>query len=120
MLEIKHQYSANKEMAEYIKENLKDEKEIGVISYPFLISGLSAYLPDKKLYSFINKYYITYYDFNSKKVKYAQDEPNVDYFIVHSHFDMNDDFEEVFKTTEEIINTGEYPETFYLYKRKKL
>lgn len=120
MLEIKHQYSANKEMAEYIKENLKDEKEIGVISYPFLISGLSAYLPDKKLYSFINKYYITYYDFNSKKVKYAQDEPNVDYFIVHSHFDMNDDFEEVFKTTEEIINTGEYPETFSLYKRKKL
>ena len=59
MLEIKHQYSANKEMAEYIKENLKDEKEIGVISYPFLISGLSAYLPDKKLYSFINKYYST-------------------------------------------------------------
>lgn len=119
-MEIKYPFSANKEMAKYIKENLKEEKEIGVVSYPFLISGLSAYLPDKKLYSFINKYYITYYDFNSKKTKYAQDEPNVNYFIVHSHFEMTDDFEEIFKTTENIINIGEYPETFSLYKRKKL
>lgn len=120
MLEIKYPYSANKEMVEYIKKNLKNEKEIGVISYPFLISGLSAYLPDKKLYSYINKYYITYYDFNSKKVKYAQEEPIVNYFVVHSHFDMNEDYELVFKTTDKIINQGEYPETFSLYKRKKL
>lgn len=118
LLEINYPFSSAKETAEYIKSNLNDQKEFYAVGYPFVFTALSAYLPEKKFYSYANNYYITYYDFNKSSNKDVKNKPDCEYFIVQTNFAMNSKYEEVFVSNPDIISSGVYNESFRIYKKR--
>lgn len=118
MFEINYPYSGSKELAQYIRKNLNDEKEFIVWGYPFCFSVISAYLPDKKLYMIDREQYITYYPFNleSKSEKFPR--PDSKYYITVENFVVGENYEKIFQTNPNIINLTEYNEIFSISKKK--
>ena len=114
-MEINYNFSAAKQVAEYIKNNLNNEAKFYVVGYPFAFTSISAYLPDKKFYSYINKFYISYHDFNSVVTKKKEEEPNTKYYIVQSNFILNENFKEIYKSDDFVLSSNEYKETFRIY-----
>ena len=114
-MEINYNFSATKQVAEYIKNNIKEESCFNVVGYPFTFTSISAYLPDKKFYSYINNYYISYYDFNSERTTKTEKEPDTKYYIVQSDFVLNDGFKEIYKSDDFVLSSNEYKETFRIY-----
>lgn len=118
MLEVNYPFSGAKQVSDYIKENLDNENEFFTVGYPFVFTGVSAYLPDKKLYSYMNNYYISYYDFNAETGKTIQKTPDTKYYIVQTDFSMDERYEEIFATDKNIISLGQYNEVFKIYKKR--
>lgn len=83
--EVKYDFSSGKQIAYYIKNNLNDEKVFIAFGNPYLYSSISAYLPDKKLYSIVSSNYISYYSYNSQQNKEKVLFPSsAKYYIVHN------------------------------------
>lgn len=118
VLEIKYPFSGAKQAAEYIKNNLDEEQTFYAVGYPFLFTSISAYLPDKKLYSYINNYYISYYDFSKSSQAVLEEDAKSKYYIVSSNFILDDRYEEIFASDEVVINQTEYNEIFKIFKEK--
>lgn len=119
MLEANYQYSGSRQLANYIRKNLNDEKEFIVWGYPFCFSVISAYLPDKKLYMIDREYYITYYSFDLDNKKTKLPKPESSYYITVAGYTIGYDYEKVFQTNPDIINLTEYNEIFSIYKKRK-
>ena len=118
-LEYKMPFSSTKQAAEYIKNNLNKEKTFYAVGYPFTFTSISAYLPDKEFYSYMNNYYISYYDFDLSSDKKISNPPDIKYYIVQSDFTMDENiFEEIYTTDNFNISTQEYKEAFKIYVRK--
>ena len=120
MLEKTHQYSGSKQLANYIRKNLNNEKEFIVWGYPFCFSVISAYLPDKKLYMIDRENYITYYSFKPDKKAKKEPRPNCQYYITVANFTIGKNYEKIFQTDLNIINLTEYNEIFSIYKKKAM
>ena len=120
MLEKTHQYSGSKQLANYIRKNLNNEKEFIVWGYPFCFSVISAYLPDKKLYMIDRENYITYYSFKPDKKAKKEPRPNCQYYITVANFTIGKNYEKIFQTDLNIINLTEYNEIFSIYKKKDM
>ena len=117
-MEINYNFSATKQVAEYIKNNLNNESKFYIVGYPFAFTSISAYLPDKKFYSYINNYYISYYDFNSERTTKTEKEPDTKYYIVQSDFVLNDGFKEIYKSDDFVLSSNEYKEAFKIYVKE--
>lgn len=117
-MEINSNFSAAKQVADYIKNNIKEESYFNVVGYPFTFTSISAYLPDKKFYSYINNYYISYYDFNSERTTKTEKEPDTKYYIVQSDFVLNNGFKEIYKSDDFVLSSNEYKEAFKIYVKE--
>lgn len=118
IIEKDYQYSGSRQIADYIRKNLNDEKEFTVWGYPFCFSVISAYLPDKKLYMIDKEYYITYYSFDLDSKSEKQPNPGSKYYITVANFTIGQNYEKIFQTDPNIINLTEYNEIFSIYKKK--
>lgn len=121
--EIRYNFSGGKQVATYIKENLKEEDTFIAVGNPFLFSTVSAYLPEKKFYSIISDNYISYSSYkNFKKTQKVDFPQNVDYNLVVEKSDLLDNpyFEFIFSTDDINLSSRTEREVFKLYKRKKL
>ena len=65
MADINFNFSCSKQTAEFIKNNLKEEKVFLFNGKDYAVSPLSAYLPDKKFYSVNNGNYLTWLNFSN-------------------------------------------------------
>lgn len=119
LLEINYPFSSAKQTSEFIRNNLNEQSEFYAVGYPFVFTALSAYLPEKKFYSYANNYYITYYDFNKFSDKDIKKKPDCEYYIVQTDFSMNSDYEEVYRSNPDIISSGVYNESFRIYKKRR-
>ncbi len=118
-LEITHQFTGAKQIADYIKENLNDEEYFYAVGYPFTFTSISAYLPNKKFFSYLNNYFITYYDFDTNTKTKKEAAPEIKYIIAQEDFPLNDNFEVIYETDNEILSYGKYNEIFKIYKKRK-
>ena len=121
--DIKHNFSGSKQIAKYVRKNLKDENTFIAVGNPFLFSTASAYLPDKKFYSVLAENYVTYSTYKSMQEKEKQPFPiNVDFNIVVENSDLvgNPYFDFVFETDKKNLSSKTEREVFKIYKRKKL
>lgn len=82
--EIKYNFSSGKQIAEYIKNHINDEKIFIALGNPFVYSSVSAYLPDKKIYSVLSESYISFYTYGNSQagVKHEIFPENARYYIV--------------------------------------
>lgn len=112
-----YQYSGSKQIANYIKENLNNEKEFIVWGYPFCFSTISAYLPDKKLYMIDKETYITYFPFDLDKREQKQPSPKSKYYITVAGYTIGKNYEKIFQTDLNIINFTQYNEIYSIYKK---
>ena len=115
--EIINEFSASKQVAKYIKNNINDENIFIAVGYPSTFTGISAYLPDKKFFSYLNNYYISYYDFDVNEPILQEKEPDSKYFIVQSNFIMNDDLKKIFTADKRVLSGTEQQESFSIYQR---
>ncbi|MCD7878369.1 MAG: hypothetical protein LUG16_00365, partial [Candidatus Gastranaerophilales bacterium] len=117
--EIKHNWSGSKEMAEYIKKNIKDENTFIYIGFPYTISPLSSYLPDKNFYYFPSNKYLTYFAFEGLKNQ-TKPIPHSKYWIVQDDYEIFEDygFKELYKTSPSNLSTAEQKEIYTLYELK--
>lgn len=117
--DIKYNFSGAKEIANYVKENLNDEETFGIIGLTYTISPLSAYLPDKKLYEYRFKNYITFYDFSGRKYINTEKSPKSNYIIVQDDFKIKEieDFKVIYKSNPINLSTKEDKEIYSIYKR---
>ena len=118
--DIIYNFSGSKSTAEYIKTNLNSEDIFCTIGAPMSFTPVTAYLPDKKFYSYINKFYFSYQDFSVKPSKMRDEEPFCRYFIVQRDFNMNEDYEIIFSSGDYILNDGEFAEVYAVYKKKAM
>ena len=115
--EIKYQFSASKPMAQYIKNNVKSNT-ICVIGNVYLYTAISAYLPDKKLYSLNENDYFTYYDFLHKP-SLVRKNIECKYYLTHYSINMDDNYKLLYKTSNYILShNGDEAEVFKLYMKK--
>ncbi len=119
--EIKYDFSGSKKTAEFIKNNLKNEKNFIVYGYLFTFSPLSGYLKDYNLYSNKYKKNITYYDF-SKKLSSSNKiiAPKTKYYITQGEKILFEDlgYKELFASNEEILSDKVNPEVFRIYYKE--
>ena len=121
--DLSHNFSGGKQTAEYIKNNLNGEDTFITIGYPYIYSSLSAYLPDKKLYSLDLKQYVSYFNF-SKSIKSKKDKfpiPNAKYYIVQEDFILPETigFKRVFASERVNISSSADREVFDIYVKEK-
>ncbi len=119
--EIKYDFSGSKKTAEFIKNNLKNEKNFIVYGYLFTFSPLSGYLKDYNLYSNKYKKNITYYDFSEKSLSAGKIEPpNTRYYITQGEKMLFEElgYKELFISNEEILSDKVYPEVFRIYYKE--
>ena len=113
-----YNFSGGKQTADYIKQNLKDENTFIAVGYPFTFSSISAYLPDKKLYSLNQNYYISYFNFKIDKETEKENPPqNIKYYIVQDDFILNEEtnFKKIFVSDETNLSTQKEREIFSIY-----
>lgn len=113
--EIKYNFSGGKQIAEYIKSNLNEEKVFIAYGNPYVYSPISAYLPEKKLYSVVSENYISYYSFQAEKTNEKIEFPqNAKYYIVHDEIkDIEEKgFKILFKSQERNLSSRTQEEIF--------
>ena len=121
--ELKYNFSGGKEIAKYINNNLKNENTFIAVGNPFLFSTVSAYLPDKKLYSVISENYVSYSTYKSlHNIERTAFPQSAEYNIVVEKSDLVDNpyFEFIYSTNNINLSSKTEREVFKLYKRKKL
>ncbi len=116
--EIRYQFSGSKQIATYIKENLQD-KEYKFLGYPYTISPISAYLPDRRFHSNEQMGYVTYYDFRYRRTANDIEKSNAKYFIVQRNISIisNDNFKEIFATDNKILGPRKEAEVYKIYEK---
>lgn len=113
--EIKYNFSGGKQIAEYIKEKLNNERVFIAYGNPYVYSPISAYLPNKKLYSIVSENYISHYSFEvektSKKAEYPE---TAKYYIVHDEVQNLEEkgFVVLFKSSERNLSSRTQEEIF--------
>lgn len=113
--EIKYNFSGGKQIAEYIKSNLNEEKVFIAYGNPYVYSSISAYLPDKKLYSIVSENYISHYSFQTEKTNEKIEFPqNAKYYIVHDEVKNLEEkgFKILFKSQEKNLSSRTQEEIF--------
>ncbi len=121
--EINYNFSGGKQIAEYIKQNYDKEKIIIAVGNPFLFSSISAYLPDKKIYSIIAEKYISFYSYESKINENKEPFPvNASINVADENSDLSSNpyFEKIYVGDEKVLSTKTWREVFQVFKRKKL
>lgn len=116
--EVRYQFSGAKQLATYIKHNLKD-KEYKFLGYPYTISPISAYLPDRKFYSEQQMGYVTYYDFRYRRNINDIEKSSAKYFIVQRNISLvsNERFKEIFATDNNILGPRKEAEVYKIYEK---
>ena len=116
--EVRYQFSGAKQLATYIKHNLKD-KEYKFLGYPYTISPISAYLPDRKFYSEQQMGYVTYYDFRYRRNINDIEKSSAKYFIVQRNISLvsNERFKELFATDNNILGPRKEAEVYKIYEK---
>lgn len=113
--EIKYNFSGGKQIAEYIKSNLNEEEVFIAYGNPYVYSPISAYLPDKKLYSIVSENYISYYSFETEKANKRIEFPqNAKYYIIHDEVKNIEEkgFKILFKSQEKNLSSRTQEEIF--------
>ncbi len=119
--DIKQEFSGSKSLANYVRENLKQQDFI-YVGYPHGISPLSAYLPKTRFFSKEEGKFLTYYDFNLVRNQMLVEPPeNINYYICQQDFYLFEElgYELIFSTSEEIVGPIIQPEVYKIYKKKK-
>ncbi len=118
--DIRYNFSGSKQISEYIKNNLQNEKTFIVIAEPFTLSGISAYLPDTQFYILNNKKYLTFFNFSKNEYGQKPIPENIRYYIVQDDYFLNDlsQYRELLKTNKENISSYMNKEIFTLYEIK--
>lgn len=117
--EIKYPFSASRQTANYIKENIKAET-INFLGESCTISPLSAYLPNKKFYSIENKNYVSYFDFKKdNNLKNQQNEPQSKYYVVQTNAFLFEElgYKLIFSSEENIIGPTMEAEVYKIYEK---
>ena len=121
--EVKYNFSASKQLANYIKENIPD-KDFKFLGYGFTISPISAYLPDRNFYyyNFLNEGYklITYTDF--RNLNAVDDEllvPDTRYYIAQKEVALSkkNGYKLIYSTDEEVISHKTQAEVYRIYEK---
>ena len=117
--EYKYSFSGSKQLVNYIKENLNDEKEFIVVGYPHVISPVSAYLPEKKFYSQKEQRYITYFHFESQVGNKTQEPKDIRYYIVQEKSFLFKEFgyNLIYQTDDFIIGPRVEAEVYKIYEK---
>ena len=115
--ELQYNYSCAKETADYIKQNLNNENVFCTVGYPYLFTSISAYLPDKKLFSINENKYTSYYDFSRIKKLNNNKVPDCTYYIVQKTIKPAQGFEFLFESSEPVLSGMGYEdrESFMVY-----
>ena len=120
--DIKYNFSGSKDIAKYIKANLNSENTFICVGNPYLFSGISAYLPDKKFYNIVTETYITYYTYNKtgNNLKSAYPE-NTSYSIVTDDIKIpdNDQLKMIYKSSKTNLSSKTQKEIFKIYNEIK-
>ena len=123
--EIKYDFSGSKSTAEFIKNNLKDEKNLLAYGYLFTYSPLSAYAKDYNFYSNKFKENITYFDFSMKSYntpnKNFKEVPKTKYYITQGEKILFEElgYKEIYSSSENILSDNADPEIFRIYYYNK-
>lgn len=117
--EYKYNFSGAKQLVNYVKENLNNEKEFIVVGYPHVISPVSAYLPEKKFYSQKEKRYITYFHFESGLGNKIQEPKDIKYYIVQekSYLFKEFGYNLIYQTDDFIIGPRVEAEAYKIYEK---
>ncbi len=121
--EVKYNFSASKQLANYVKENIPD-KDFKFLGYGFTISPISAYLPDRNFYyyNFLNEGYklITYTDFrNLNAVDDKLLVPDTRYYIAQKEVALSkkNGYNLVYSTDEYVISHKTQAEVYRIYEK---
>ena len=116
--EIRYQFSGSKQIATYIKENLQD-KEYKFLGFPYTISPISAYLPDRRFFSNEQMGYVTYYDFRYRRTLYDVEKSNAKYFIAQRNISLinSEKFKVIFSTDNKILGPKKEAEIYTIYEK---
>ncbi len=119
VIEMKYNFSSAKEAAQFIRDNLNNEKIFYVEGYPFSYTPISAYMPDKEFYHVGMKQYITFQDFTLSLEKQTE-RPEADY-LIQDHkaiqYGVPDNYELIFETDKRVISVPKQPEIYWIYKK---
>lgn len=117
--EVRYNFSGGKEVANYIKNNLDNEETFIVVALPFTVSPISAYLPDKKLYFYQYKTYMSFYKFKNNDKEKINPPSNVKYLIVQDdYFEFNKGlYKEIFRTKNENLSGDTQKEIYAIYTK---
>ena len=103
---------------EYIKSNINEEEVFCTIGKTYLFTSISAYLPDKQLYSLTKKLFFTYNDFINEFGENKRGNIVCSYYIVPYKYNLGDKYELKYSTRENnICIKDDGAEVFKLYKR---
>lgn len=116
--EYKYEFSGSKQIATYIKENIKD-KEFVVIGYSHVISPLSAMLPDRKFYSEEENRYVTYFEFDIDNEKTIVKPDEIKYYIVQEDSFLFEElgYKLLFKSDDYILGPKRQAEVYKIYEK---
>lgn len=114
--EVTLNFSGGKQIAEYIRKNLNNENEFIFVGDSFFITPISAYLNDKKIYSYNDKKYSTFYLFNSKTIE----EPfpsNINYYIIQEDYEPQNstEYKKIFSSNNSNLSTPKQREVYSIY-----
>ncbi len=118
--EYKFNFSSGKEIASYIKKNLRDEQIIIALGNPYLYSSISAYLPKTKFYNVITESYITYYSYKNAKNNNKSDFPeNAYYSVIQENINVSDnpDLKLLYKSSENNLSSKTEREVYSVYEQ---
>ena len=112
-------FSGSKQLAEYIKAELSNEKEFIFVGASFYTSPIAAYLKDKRIYSYNTKRYATYCFF-SYETEETPMPTNVKYYIVQENYTLDENlgFKKIFSTAPQNISTTKQREVFSIYHKE--
>lgn len=119
--DVKYNFSNGKQIAQYIKTNLNNEKEFIAFGNPYLYSSVAAYLPKRKFYNVITESYITFYSYSNSKNDKKEDFPeNAKYSIIQEDIDVskNEYLKLVYKSGRKILSSNTEREIFDIYIEK--
>ena len=112
-------FSGSKQVSEYIKQELNEEKEFILVGDAFFTSPVSAYLKDKKIYSYNIKKYSTFYFFN-EKTEPVEMPTNVKYYIIQEDYAVAEElgFKKIFTTDNQNLSTSKQREVYSIYHKE--
>ncbi|MBQ8886887.1 MAG: hypothetical protein IJY61_04215 [Candidatus Gastranaerophilales bacterium] len=117
--DISLNFSGSEQIAEYINRELADEKEFILVGDAFFTSPISAYLKDKKIYSYNIKKYSTFYFFN-EKTEPIEIPSNVKYYIIQEDYAVDEKlgYKKIFATDSQNLSTAKQREVFTIYLKE--